>query len=87
MLTSSSVSTALAHRGLLVTSWWCARYASANCQPTVNTGFSELIGSWKIMEMPLPRKGLHLLVGQADQLLVTEPDRAADVRALGQQPP
>ena len=28
---------------------------SAICSPTVNAGLSELIGSWKIMAMRLPR--------------------------------
>ncbi len=34
-------------------SW--SRTASAICSPTVNTGFSEVIGSWKIIEISLPR--------------------------------
>ncbi len=33
---------------------WSCR-TSAICQPTVNTGFSDDIGSWKTTEMSLPR--------------------------------
>ena len=33
----------------------CSRTASAICSPTVSTGFSEVIGSWKIIAMSLPR--------------------------------
>ena len=33
----------------------CRRMASAICSPTVNTGFSEVIGSWKIIAISLPR--------------------------------
>ena len=33
----------------------CSTSASAICRPTVSTGFSEVIGSWKIIEMALPR--------------------------------
>ena len=32
-----------------------AARVSAICRPTVSTGFSEVIGSWKIIEMRLPR--------------------------------
>ena len=34
---------------------WCSRTASTIWSPTVNTGLSEVIGSWKIMAMSLPR--------------------------------
>ncbi len=33
----------------------CSRSASSIWLPTVNTGFSEVMGSWKIMETSLPR--------------------------------
>ncbi len=33
----------------------CTRSASAICRPTVSTGLSEVIGSWKIIEIALPR--------------------------------
>ena len=35
--------------------FWCARTASVSCQPTVYTGFSDVIGSWKIMAIFWPR--------------------------------
>ncbi|CFO00342.1 Uncharacterised protein [Bordetella pertussis] len=34
---------------------WCRRMASTICAPTVNTGLSEVMGSWKIMPRSLPR--------------------------------
>ena len=33
----------------------CSRICSSICQPTLYTGLSEVIGSWKIMPMPAPR--------------------------------
>jgi hypothetical protein len=33
----------------------CARSASTICAPMVCTGFSEVIGSWKIIAMRPPR--------------------------------
>ena len=33
----------------------CIRNISAICQPTGNTGFSELSASWKIIEISGPR--------------------------------
>ena len=33
----------------------CAIRVSEICSPMVNTGFSEVMGSWKIMPIPLPR--------------------------------
>ncbi len=33
----------------------CSFNTSEICQPTVNTGFSDVIGSWKTTEMSLPR--------------------------------
>ena len=33
----------------------CSSSASLIWRPTVSTGFSEVIGSWKIMAMSLPR--------------------------------
>ena len=34
---------------------WCRRIDSAICSPTVKTGLSEVIGSWKIMAISAPR--------------------------------
>jgi hypothetical protein len=33
----------------------CTRRCSVSCRPTVKTGLSEVIGSWKIMPISLPR--------------------------------
>ncbi len=33
----------------------CARITSVSCMPIVNTGFSDVIGSWKIMLIERPR--------------------------------
>ena len=33
----------------------CSFSTSAICQPTVKTGFNDVIGSWKMTEMSLPR--------------------------------
>jgi hypothetical protein len=33
----------------------CSRKTSPSWKPTVNTGLSEVIGSWKIIEMSAPR--------------------------------
>ncbi len=33
----------------------CMRSTSVSWKPTVNTGFSDVIGSWKIIEMSAPR--------------------------------
>ncbi len=34
---------------------WCSTSVSAICRPIVSTGLSEVIGSWKIIEIWLPR--------------------------------
>ena len=34
---------------------WCRRSVSPICRPTVRTGLSEVMGSWKIMLISLPR--------------------------------
>jgi hypothetical protein len=54
MPTAASSSAALA-RAACLEMRSCARICSAICQPTRYTGFSEVIGSWKIMEIPVPR--------------------------------
>ncbi len=55
MRTRSSISTARSQASLRDTFQWM-RTASAICSPTVNTGLSEVIGSWKIMAMASPRR-------------------------------
>ncbi len=47
----------------------CSRSVSSIWKPTVNTGFSDVIGSWKIIEMSAPRT-----------LRISLPDSAARLR-------
>src|SRR5579883_2778963 len=39
----------------LLSSFWCSITASAICSPMVSTGLRDVIGSWKIMAIRLPR--------------------------------
>src|SRR5688500_4932743 len=55
MPTSASMSTAWRFACSLVTVSSCTRMASAIWYPTVNTGFIDVIGSWKIIAIWLPR--------------------------------
>src|SRR5689334_18729006 len=54
MPTARSISTARLLAACLPV-FSCISTASRSCRPTVCTGFSEVIGSWKIMEISLPR--------------------------------
>ena len=54
MPTSLSISIARA-RAARRDSRWCTMAASAIWSPTVNTGLSDVIGSWKIIAIWLPR--------------------------------
>ena len=47
-----------------------ARIASTIWSPTVKTGFSEVIGSWKIIEISLPRMRAHLGARRASSRFV-----------------
>ena len=47
----------------------CRRSISINCIPTRCTGFSAVIGSWKIIEMRRPRISLHRIGRQLQQVL------------------
>ena len=61
MPTSSSSSTARLASLRESRSWtWST---SATCRPTVSTGFSELIGSWKMYAMSRPRAARRALAG------------------------
>ena len=50
------------------------RMASAIWSPTVNTGFSDVIGSWKIIAISLPRSARSSFFGMLDE--VSRPCRA-----------
>ena len=65
--------------------WWL-RSISAIWNPTVYTGFSAVIGSWKITETSTPADRTQRSLIDADELAVAELDRAGDVRVLRQQP-
>ena len=49
-----NISTARSHASFLLT-FMCSWTASAIWSPTVYTGLSEVMGSWKIIAMSLPR--------------------------------
>ena len=68
IFTSSSISMAraLAARGDIEL---CAMIASTICWPTVCTGFSEVIGSWKIIDILPPRSFLRSSGDKASRLL------------------
>ena len=52
-------------------------------RPIVSTGFSEVIGSWKIIAMSLPRILPHLVVVELEQVAPVEDDLALDDLARG----
>src|SRR5262249_48383363 len=54
MRTRRSISTALSQAADFDRSW-CSSIVSLICAPMLSTGLSEVIGSWKIIEMSLPR--------------------------------
>jgi hypothetical protein len=54
MWTSFSMSTVLSRASRRPSPSW-SRIASAICSPIVNTGLREVIGSWKTIEISLPR--------------------------------
>ena len=54
MRTRSSMRSASARAAARSMPWWL-RMDSAICSPAVNTGFSDVMGSWKIMATSAPR--------------------------------
>ena len=44
----------------------------------VSTGFSEVIGSWKIMPISRPRTLPHLVLGEREEVAALEEDLPAD---------
>ena len=50
---------------------WAA-IASVSCLPMDRTGLSEVIGSWKIMPMSLPRTAQHLGLAEAEEVAALE---------------
>ena len=49
---------------------WCS--GSVICKPMVRIGLSEVIGSWKIIEMSRPRISRISLVGEVEQVAAVE---------------
>ena len=66
-------------------SGWCVASASAIWSPTVSTGFSDVIGSWKIIAMSPPRIVAQLLLRHLQQVLalVDRLARRDPARGLG----
>ena len=56
----------------------CCRITSVSCMPIVNTGFSEVIGSWKIMLISLAADLADLVPATAQQVASLETDLAGD---------
>ena len=55
----------------------CSSSTSAIWLPMVSTGLSEVIGSWKIIAMSLPRTARIASVAEREQIDAGELDRAA----------
>ena len=71
MPTRSSSSMTRVCNSFLCTSW-CTVIASAICAPTVNTGFSAVSASWKIIAIFWPRIGWSCVLRLPDQLFAAE---------------
>ena len=56
---------------------------SVTCRPIVKTGFSEVIGSWKIMLISLPRTFRISSHDSVEKIVAVEPDFAANDAAWG----
>jgi hypothetical protein len=61
----------------------CRASTSMICAPTVATGFSEDIGSWKIMESALPRTSCIVASGNASRSRPSSSTCPASMRAGG----
>ena len=87
MRASRSMSTALSQACLRLM-FSCSSSTSAIWLPMVSTGLSEVIGSWKIMAMSLPRTPRIASSLERQQIDAGEHDRAAGDAAgrIGHQP-
>ena len=54
----------------------CRRRGSAVCMPTLSTGLSEVMGSWKIMARWRPRRARISSGGMGAQVTAAEQDTA-----------
>ena len=82
MPTVSSILTARSHASFFEPPWW-TRTTSAIWSPTVNTGFSAVIGSWNTIAMRAPRISRIELLVERDEVLAVEMDLAAGLDAAG----
>ena len=73
---SQQLDGALAGRRAAMPLW--SSSASLIWRPIVSTGFSEVIGSWKIMAMSLPRTFRMLVFFELEQVAAVEDDLARD---------
>ena len=55
----------------------------ADLPPMVCSGLSDVIGSWKMIEMSLAADFRHLLLGGLEQILAVEEDLPAGWEAAG----
>ena len=66
---------------------WCRRSTSPICRPTVSTGLSEVIGSWKTYAMSRPRTSRSARLGEAEQRACRRRSTAPVTVALRRQQP
>ncbi|CFE02017.1 Uncharacterised protein [Bordetella pertussis] len=86
MRTCSSMRSASA-RAAAASLPWCSRMVSAICSPAVNTGFSEVIGSWKIMAMSAPRTLRMARCDDAPRSTMSPLRRRSAMRPWAMRPP
>ena len=58
---------------------------STSCVPSVNTGLSAVIGSWKIMAMRVPRSAPHVAGGSASRSSPSSSDARRRRASIGRQ--
>jgi hypothetical protein len=57
------------------------------CSPTGNTGFSDVIGSWKIIAISAPRMSRSIAASAAARSTLVPPGRANAMRPETMRPP
>ena len=82
----SSIAAARSRNCRRLRSGWRLRCASTSCVPSVNTGLSAVIGSWKIMAMRVPRSRCMSSGASARRSCAIQRDAARDTAGVfGQQ--
>ena len=79
-----SSSAARAASRVFIPRWNCS--GSMICSPIGSTGLSEVIGSWKIIEISRPRTSRMSLFGKREQVAAFEQDAAARSAVARQKP-